>query len=67
MLRVLAMEVTTQEMVVTGVSATNITGRLKDRKTGQSRIPNQTIGFPKGNNSLWSVAQAVGAQSCIFY
>jgi hypothetical protein len=33
-------------MAVTEVSATNRTGRLQDRKAGQSRMPNWTIRFP---------------------
>jgi hypothetical protein len=39
------MEATTQEMTVSGVSATNKIGRLQDKITGQSRMPNRTIRF----------------------
>jgi hypothetical protein len=41
------MEATTQEMAETRVSATNRTGRLQDRKTRQSKMPNRTIWFPR--------------------
>jgi hypothetical protein len=47
LLRVLTTEATTQETDVTGVSITNRTGRLQDRKTGQSGMPNRTIWFPR--------------------
>jgi hypothetical protein len=46
LLRVLITKATTQETAVMGVSATNRTGRLKDRKIGQSEMPNWIIRFP---------------------
>jgi hypothetical protein len=36
-----------QETTVMDMSATSRTGEPKDRKIGQSRMPNQTIQFPK--------------------
>jgi hypothetical protein len=41
------MKATTQETDATGVSATSRIGGLKDRKTGQSKMPNRTIWFPQ--------------------
>jgi hypothetical protein len=47
LLRVLAMEATTQETTVMVVSATNKIGRLQDRKIGQSSMANRTIRFSR--------------------
>jgi hypothetical protein len=52
MLRDLATEATTQETAVTRVSATSRAGRLQDRKTEQSGIPNRTIWFPQRQQKL---------------
>jgi hypothetical protein len=46
-LRVLFTEATTQETTIMGVLATNRIGRLQDRKTGHSEMPNRTIRFPQ--------------------
>jgi hypothetical protein len=46
LLRILTTKATTQETAVMGVSAINRIGRLKDRKIGQSKMPNLTIRFP---------------------
>jgi hypothetical protein len=47
LLRVLATEAITQETAVTDTSATSRTEMPRVRKTGQSRMPNQTIQFPR--------------------
>jgi hypothetical protein len=46
LLRVLPTEATTQETVVTNMSATSRAEKSQGRKIGQSRMPNQTIQFP---------------------
>jgi hypothetical protein len=47
LLKVLAIEAFMQETTVMDMSATSKIGEPQDRKIGQSRMPNQTIQFPK--------------------
>jgi hypothetical protein len=54
------MEATTQEMVVTNTSATCRIRGLRDRKTGQSRMPNQTIQFPRRQRQLLVTSTSEG-------
>jgi hypothetical protein len=53
-------------MAVTDMSATSRTGEPQERKTGQSRMPNQTIQFPGDRISIWSLARVRGAEGWIF-
>jgi hypothetical protein len=47
LLRVLATEATTQEIAITDISATSMTEKPRGRKIGQSRMPKQSIQFPR--------------------
>jgi hypothetical protein len=62
LLRVLAMEATTQEMSATDTSAISKAEKLQSRKTRQSECQTGSFGFPGGNDSTWSPAGAEGTQ-----